>query len=148
MPKSIALWLKRHTKLSIGQIAHFTGLSILELHILKVKEFNPIKHNILTQEEIIYAENNPDTYLDLKVTTKSTRVVLSNSQKKNKKNVINWFMTNKIYISDEDLQKLLHSSTNAFQRYKLEVINNSSEYTPISPISLGFCDQNFIDRYL
>ena len=151
MPKATALWLTRHTLLSIEQIADFCGFHPLQIRALADNEkgtlqaVNPLLAGQLTSEEIARCEADATATLALRqyvsVVVKKRRKYTPLSKRSEMPSAVLWLIKNMPQLSDVQICKLLSTTKNTVQSIRENRHRDMKELSPHDPVLLGLCTQ-------
>ena len=159
MPKATAVWLVDNTALSFEQIAAFCRLHPLEVKAIAdgdsaqgIKGLDPISTGQLSREEISKAEGSPD--YRLKISDPKVRVPEAKrkgarytplSKRQDRPNAILWLVRNHPELKDAQISRLVGTTKSTIDQVKNRSHWNSSNLTPMDPVSLGICSQIDLD---
>ncbi|WP_137157036.1 DUF1013 domain-containing protein [Rhizobium sp. FKL33] len=159
MPKATAIWLVDNTALSFDQIAQFCKLHPLEIKAIAdgeaaqgIKGLDPISTGQLSREEIARAEANPNH--KLKLSEPKVRVPESKrkgprytpvSKRQDRPNAILWLVRNHPELKDAQISRLVGTTKNTIQQIRERTHWNSTNLTPMDPVTLGLCSQIDLD---
>jgi hypothetical protein len=165
MKKETALWLVGNTKLTFYQIAHFCGISLIEVQALadglmgnNLSPSNPIFYNYTSLEEISKCEEDKNRPLevlrlpisDMKIKVKGATYVPI-AKRKNKTSAIAWFVKNHPEVKDIEIRKLVGTTQSTIEKIRNGTHKDITEIAPKNPSSLGLCSavelQNLVDKY-
>lgn len=159
MPKATAIWLIENTSLTFDQIASFCELHILEIEAIADGEadnmtgFDPIASSQLTKEEIKRCEDNPQARLQIRPAIDVDKLIKTNRAKytpvfkrKDKPSAILWLTKYYPSLSDIKISKFLGTTRTTVQAIRNKTHPNFPNIEPHSPVSLGFCTQNELDK--
>ncbi|MCX7323853.1 MAG: DUF1013 domain-containing protein [Hyphomicrobiales bacterium] len=160
MPKATAVWLVENTSLSFEQIADFCKLHPLEVKGIAdgevaagIKGLDPISTNQLTREELERAQKNPDHRLKVaepKVRVPEMKKVRGPrytpvSKRQDRPNAILWLLRNHPELKDAAVMRLAGTTKHTIQQIRERTHWNSTQLTPMDPVSLGLCSQIDLD---
>jgi uncharacterized protein len=160
MPKATAVWLVENTALSFDQIAQFCNLHPLEVKAIAdgdaaqgIKGLDPILTGQLTREEIAEAEADPDHRLhiaDPKVRLPEAKQKKGPrytpvSRRQDRPNAILWLVRNHPELKDSQIMRLVGTTKSTIQAIRERTHWNSSNLTPLDPVTLGLCSQIDLD---
>ena len=159
MPKATAVWLVDNTALSFEQIATFCKLHPLEVKAIAdgesaqgIKGLDPISTGQLSREEIARAEANP--YHKLKLSEPKVRVPESKrkgprytpvSKRQDRPNAILWLVRNHAELKDAQISRLVGTTKSTIEQIRERTHWNSTNLTPMDPVTLGLCSQIDLD---
>ena len=168
MPKATAVWLIENTALTFQQIADFCGMHILEIQAIANEEsshgmigVNPVSMGQLTAAEIERCEKDSTAHLMIHEAASET---LLNSLQKHKKGVnkegrytprarrgerpdaIAWLLKQYPTITDASIIKLVRTTKPTVLEIRQRTHWNMGNIKPKSPVVLGFCTQEELDR--
>ncbi|MGL4438143.1 MAG: DUF1013 domain-containing protein [Bosea sp. (in: a-proteobacteria)] len=160
MPKATAVWLVENTSLSFEQIADFCKLHPLEVKGIAdgevatgIKGLDPISTNQLTREEIERAQGNADHRLKLaepKVRVPEMKKVRGPrytpvSKRQDRPNAILWLLRNHAELKDAAVMRLAGTTKHTIQQIRERTHWNSTQLSPLDPVTLGLCSQVDLD---
>ena len=159
MPKATAVWLVDNTALSFDQIATFCKLHPLEVKAIAdgesaqgIKGLDPISTGQLSREEIARAESNPNH--KLKLSEPKVRVPESKrkgprytpvSKRQDRPNAILWLVRNHPELKDAQISRLVGTTKSTIEQIRERTHWNSTNLTPMDPVTLGLCSQIDLD---
>jgi hypothetical protein len=159
MPKATAVWLVDNTALSFEQIATFCKLHPLEVKAIAdgesaqgIKGLDPISTGQLSREEIARAEGNPAH--KLKLSEPKVRVPESKrkgprytpvSKRQDRPNAILWLVRNHPELKDAQISRLVGTTKSTIEQIRERTHWNSTNLTPMDPVTLGLCSQIDLD---
>jgi hypothetical protein len=159
MPKATAVWLVDNTALSFDQIATFCKLHPLEVKAIAdgesaqgIKGLDPISTGQLSREEIARAESNPAHRL--KLSEPKVRVPESKrkgprytpvSKRQDRPNAILWLVRNHPELKDAQISRLVGTTKSTIEQIRERTHWNSTNLTPMDPVTLGLCSQIDLD---
>ncbi len=159
MPKATAVWLVDNTALSFEQIAQFCKLHPLEVKAIAdgessqgIKGLDPISTGQLSREEIARAESNPAH--KLKLSDPKVRVPESKrkgprytpvSKRQDRPNAILWLVRNHPELKDAQISRLVGTTKSTIEQIRERTHWNSTNLTPMDPVTLGLCSQIDLD---
>ncbi|OCP23763.1 MULTISPECIES: DUF1013 domain-containing protein [unclassified Ensifer] len=159
MPKATAVWLVDNTALSFEQIATFCKLHPLEVKAIAdgesaqgIKGLDPIATGQLSRDEIARAEANPNH--KLKLSEPKVRVPDSKrkgprytpvSKRQDRPNAILWLVRNHPELKDAQISRLVGTTKSTIEQIRERTHWNSTNLTPMDPVTLGLCSQIDLD---
>ena len=159
MPKATAVWLVDNTALSFDQIATFCKLHPLEVKAIAdgesaqgIKGLDPISTGQLSRDEIARAEGNPNH--KLKLSEPKVRVPESKrkgprytpvSKRQDRPNAILWLVRNHPELKDAQISRLVGTTKSTIEQIRERTHWNSTNLTPMDPVTLGLCSQIDLD---
>lgn len=159
MPKATAVWLVDNTALSFDQIATFCKLHPLEVKAIAdgeaaqgIKGLDPIATGQLSRDEIARAEGNPNH--KLKLSEPKVRVPESKrrgprytpvSKRQDRPNAILWLVRNHPELKDAQISRLVGTTKSTIEQIRDRTHWNSTNLTPMDPVTLGLCSQIDLD---
>ncbi|MGO4437233.1 DUF1013 domain-containing protein [Rhizobium sp. RAF56] len=159
MPKATAIWLVDNTALSFDQIAQFCKLHPLEVKAIAdgeaaqgIKGLDPISTGQLSRDEIARAEANPAH--KLKLSEPKVRVPESKrrgprytpvSKRQDRPNAILWLVRNHPELKDAQISRLVGTTKSTIEQIRDRTHWNSTNLTPMDPVTLGLCSQIDLD---
>lgn len=158
MPKATAMWLIDNTSLSFKQIADFCGLHELEVQGMAdgdvagdIMGRSPIESGQLTKENIIECEKDATKNLvliehisdsiEIKKTRKNTTYVPM-ARRGDKPDGIMFLIKNYPNITDQQIRKLVSTTTPIIESIRNKTHWNIREIKPRDPVLLGLCSQS------
>ncbi|KQT60837.1 MULTISPECIES: DUF1013 domain-containing protein [Methylobacteriaceae] len=161
MPKATAVWLVENTSLAFEQIADFCKLHPLEVKGIAdgevaagIKGLDPITTGQLTRDEIERAQRAPNYKLkvavskvklpEVKRTTKGPRYTPL-SRRQDRPNAILWLIRNHPELKDAQIIRLVGTTKSTIQQIRERTHWNSSQLSPLDPVTLGLCSQIDLD---
>lgn len=162
MPKATAVWLVENTALTFEQIAEFCGLHLLEVQAIADDEvavgmqgLDPITNGQLVQEEIDRCAADPAARLKLAISDipmPSPRPAGARytpvSKRQDKPDAIDWLLQQHPELSDPQVSRLLGTTKATITAVRQRTHWNASNIKPRSPVELGLCSQEELDRAL
>jgi uncharacterized protein len=160
MPKATAVWLVENTSLTFEQIADFCKLHPLEVKGIAdgevatgIKGLDPISTNQLTREELERAQANADHHLRVaepKVRVPEMKKVRGPrytpvSKRQDRPNAILWLLRNHAELKDAAVMRLAGTTKHTIQQIRERTHWNSSQLSPLDPVTLGLCSQVDLD---
>src|SRR5579862_6179239 len=161
MPKATAVWLVENTSLSFDQIAQLCNLHPLEVKAIAdgdaaqgIKGLDPILTGQLTREQITDAEKNPESRLKLtepKVAVPPTERGKKGprytpvSRRQDRPNAILWLVRNHPELKDSAIMRLVGTTKSTISAIRDRTHWNSTNLTPLDPVTLGLCSQIDLD---
>lgn len=159
MPKATAVWLVDNTALSFDQIAQFCKLHPLEVKAIAdgeaaqgIKGLDPIATGQLSRDEIARAEK--DVNYKLKLSEPKVRVPDSKrrgprytpvSKRQDRPNAILWLVRNHPELKDAQISRLVGTTKSTIEQIRDRTHWNSTNLTPMDPVTLGLCSQIDLD---
>jgi Uncharacterized protein conserved in bacteria len=159
MPKATAVWLVDNTALSFDQIAQFCKLHPLEVKAIAdgeaaqgIKGLDPIATGQLSRDEIKRGETDPS--YKLKISEPKVRVPDSKrrgprytpvSKRQDRPNAILWLVRNHPELKDAQISRLVGTTKSTIEQIRDRTHWNSSNLTPMDPVTLGLCSQIDLD---
>ena len=159
MPKATAVWLVDNTALSFDQIAAFCRLHPLEVKAIAdgeaaqgIKGQDPVMTGQLTREEIEKAQKDPTYRIKLaapKVTVPEPKRrgprYTPVSKRQDRPNAILWLVRNHPELKDQQIVRLVGTTKPTIEAIRNRTHWNSSQLTPMDPVTLGICKQIDLD---
>ncbi len=160
MPKATAVWLVENTSLTFDQIADFCKLHPLEVKGIAdgevaagIKGHDPISSGQLTREEIARAEGNQNYRLTLAVSKVRLPEIKKQggprytplSRRQDRPNAILWLVRNHPELKDAQIMRLVGTTKTTLQAIRDRTHWNSSQLSPLDPVTLGLCSQIDLD---
>jgi len=159
MPKATAVWLIDDTALSFDQIAAFCRLHPLEVKAIAdgdsaqgIKGLDPVLSGQLSRQDIEKGEADPAHRLTLLASR--VRVPESKrraprytpvSKRQDRPNAILWLVRNHAELKDAQIIRLVGTTKPTIQAIRDRTHWNSTNLTPIDPVTLGLCAQLELD---
>ncbi len=159
MPKATAVWLVDNTSLSFDQIAEFCKLHRLEVRAIAdgesaqgIKGMDPFTSGQLTREELDKAQKDPEHRLKL-AESKNVVPALKKkgprytplSKRQDRPNAIYWLVRSHPELKDAQIIRLVGTTKNTIEAIRTGQHWNSSNLTPMDPVTLGLCTQIALD---
>src|SRR6202049_1083579 len=160
MPKATAVWLGENTPLSFDQIAQLCNLHPLEVKAIAdgdaaqgIKGLDPILTGQLTRDEITAAEADPNHKLhiaDPKVRLPEAKPKKGPrytpvSRRQDRPNAILWLVRNHPELKDSAIMRLVGTTKSTISAIRDRTHWNSTNLTPLDPVTLGLCSQIDLD---
>ena len=160
MPKATAVWLIENTSLTFEQIADFCKLHPLEVKGIAdgevatgIKGHDPISSGQLVREEIAAGEKSRNHMLKLATSKvrlpppKKTRGPRYTplSRRQDRPNAILWLVRNHPELKDAQIMRLVGTTKTTLQAIRERTHWNSSNLSPLDPVTLGLCSQIDLD---
>ena len=160
MPKATAVWLVDNTTLTFEQIAEFCGLHVLEVQAVADGEVamnivaqNPVINGELTQEELDRCLKNPRASLKMaksdlpqpKARSKGPRYTPV-AKRAQKPDVIAYLLKEHPELTDSQIGRLVGTTKPTIQSVRDRTHPNQPNIKPESPVMLGFCKQDELDK--
>lgn len=167
MPKATAIWLVENTSLTFIQISEFCGLHELEIRAIADGEslqgmmgISPITMGQLTMEEIERCQKDASAHLhlqeavtdelfkrkakkqDLKVGGKYT----PRARRGERPDAIAWLIKNYPTLTDAYIIKLIGTTKSTIEAIRTRTHWNMVNIKPRSPVTLGFCSQEELEK--
>jgi hypothetical protein len=159
MPKATAVWLVENTSLGFDQIADFCKLHPLEVKAIAdgeaattIKGLDPVSTGQLTREEIDRAQKDPK--YRLKMAETRVRVPVQKrkgprytpvSRRQDRPNAILWLLKNHPELKDASIMRLVGTTKPTIDSIRDRSHWNSTNLTPMDPVTLGLCSQIDLD---
>ena len=160
MPKATAVWLVDNTSLTFDQIAEFCSLHPLEVKGIAdgevaagIRGHDPITSGQLTRDEIAKAEGDENHKLQLA----KSRVIVPEikkargprytplSRRQDRPNAILWLVRNHPELKDAQIMRLAGTTKTTLNAVRDRTHWNSSNLSPLDPVTLGLCSQLDLD---
>lgn len=170
MPKATAIWLIENTTLTFQQIADFCGMHILEVQAIANEESsqgmmgtNPIVMGQLTQEEItrcekddqariVLHEGHPEIFLGASGRKKESLSkegrYTPRARRGERPDAIAWLLKQYPSITDANIIKLVRTTKPTIDAIRNRAHWNMTNIKPKSPVVLGFCTQEELDKMM
>ena len=161
MPKATAVWLIDNTALTFDQIADFCSLHILEVKGIAdgdvdhgIRGADPIAAGQLTRLEIEDCQKDSKSRLkaiqkrdDLPdVARRVGKKYTPLSKRQDRPDSIFWLVRNHPELLDSQIGKLVGTTKSTIQSIRDRTHWNSSNLTPLDPVSVGLCSQVDLDK--
>jgi hypothetical protein len=161
MPKATAVWLIDNTALTFDQIADFCSLHILEVKGIAdgdvdhgIRGADPIAAGQLTRLEIEDCQKDSNSRLkaiqkreDLPdVARRVGKKYTPLSKRQDRPDSIFWLVRNHPELLDSQIGKLVGTTKSTIQSIRDRTHWNSSNLTPVDPVSVGLCSQVDLDK--
>ena len=161
MPKATAVWLIDNTALTFEQIADFCSLHILEVKGIAdgdvdhgIRGADPIAAGQLTRLEIEDCQKDKNARLkaiqkrdDLpEVARRVGKKYTPLSKRQDRPDSIFWLVRNHPELLDSQIGKLVGTTKSTIQSIRDRTHWNSSNLTPVDPVSVGLCTQVDLDN--
>ena len=160
MPKATAVWLLDNTALTFDQVADFTKMHPLEVRAIAdgdaaqgIKGMDPLSNGQLSREEIEKAVADPDHRLKLlepkvrlpEAKAKKGPRYTPVSRRQDRPNAILWLIRNHPELKDAQIMRLVGTTKSTIASVRDRTHWNTSQLTPIDPVTLGLCSQIELD---
>jgi hypothetical protein len=161
MPKATAVWLIDNTALTFEQIADFCSLHILEVKGIAdgdvdhgIRGADPIAAGQLSRLEIEDCQKDSSSKLkaiqkreDLPdVARRVGKKYTPLSKRQDRPDSIFWLVRNHPELLDSQIGKLVGTTKSTIQSIRDRTHWNSSNLTPVDPVSVGLCSQVDLDK--
>ena len=161
MPKATAVWLIDNTALTFEQIADFCSLHILEVKGIAdgdvdhgIRGADPIAAGQLTRLEIEDCQKDKNARLkaikkrdDLpEVARRVGKKYTPLSKRQDRPDSIFWLVRNHPELLDSQISKLVGTTKSTIQSIRDRTHWNSTNLTPVDPVSVGLCSQIDLDK--
>jgi hypothetical protein len=159
MPKATAVWLVDNTSLTFDQIADFCTLHPLEVQGIAdgdvaggIMGASPLQNGQLTREEITKAEADPA----YRMTLSDPKVKVAQAKRKGPRytpisrrnerpGAIKWLVRNHPELKDAQIMRLVGTTKTTIDAVREGSHWNSTNLTPMDPVTLGLCSQIDLD---
>src|SRR5438552_6116256 len=160
MPKATAVWLLDNTALSFDQVADFCKMHPLEIQAIAdgdaaqgIKGSDPITMGQLTRDEIARGEADPEHRLELQEsnvrlpppTRKKGPRYTPVSRRHERPSAILWLVRNHPELKDAQIMRLVGTTKTTIASIRDRTHWNTSQLTPMDPVTLGLCSQIDLD---
>jgi uncharacterized protein len=160
MPKATAVWLVDNTSLSFAQIADFCHLHELEVKAIAdgdaaqgIRGIDPISGGQLTRDEVEKGEANQAYRLKLleskvklpEVKRRKGPRYTPVSRRHDRPNAILWLIRNHPELKDAQVMRLVGTTKTTIQSIRDRTHWNTSQLSPLDPVTLGLCSQLDLD---
>ncbi len=159
MPKATAVWLIDATTLSFDQVAAFCRLHPLEVKAIAdgdsaqgIKGLDPVLTGQLNRDDIDKGEADPAhrlTLLESRVKTPETKRRAPRytpvSRRQDRPNAILWLVRNHSELKDAQIIRMVGTTKPTIQAIRDRTHWNSTNLSPIDPVTLGLCTQLELD---
>ena len=160
MPKATAVWLVENTALTFEQIASYCGLHTLQIQAIADGEvaagmqgLNPTLSGQLTKSEIERCEVDSSARLK----TSKPKVPLPKpknrgarytpiSNRQDRPDAIAWLLKNYSELSDGQISKLIGTTKPTINSVRDKTHQNSQNIAPQSPVFLGLCSGDELEK--
>ncbi len=160
MPKATAVWLVENTTLTFEQISDYCGLHTLQIQAIADGEvaagmqgLNPTLSGQLTKSEIERCEVDSSARLK----TSKPKVPLPKpknrgarytpiSKRQDRPDAIAWVLKNYSELSDGQISKLIGTTKPTINSVRDKTHQNSQNITPQSPVFLGLCSGDELEK--
>ena len=162
MPKATAVWLVENTTLSFVQIAEFCGMHQLEIQAIADDEvavgmrgLDPISNAQLTPEELDRCQADADARLELakpktpvpKARSKGARYTPV-SKRQDRPDAIAWLVKNYPELSDAQISRLIGTTKQTINAVRDKTHWNTQNIKPQSPVGLGLCSEEELEKVI
>lgn len=162
MPKAVAVWLVENTTLTFDQIGEFCGLHALEIQGIADGEVaanivgqSPIVSGELTAEEVARCEANSRARLKMsksdlpapKARAKGPRYTPV-TKRAEKPDAIAYLIKNYPELADSQIAKLIGTTKPTIAAIRDRTHPNSSNLKPRSPVEIGLCKAEELEKAL
>ena len=161
MPKATAVWLVDNTTLSFEQIAKFCQMHVLEVQAIAdgdiaahIMGLDPVANGQLSREEIERCEKDDKAELVMKqherlaLAQKKGAKYTSYAQKAARLNAIAWLTKEHPELNDLQIVKLIHTTRPTIEAIRNKTHASYEDLKPESPVILGLCSAQDLDRAL
>jgi hypothetical protein len=159
MPKATAVWLVDNTSLSFDQIADFCKIHRLEVRAIAdgesaqgIKGMDPFTTGQLTRDELEKAQKDPEYRLKLAESKIKVPALKKKgprytpvSKRQDRPNAIYWLVRSHPELKDAQIIRLVGTTKNTIEAIRSGQHWNSSNLTPMDPVTLGLCTQIALD---
>jgi len=160
MPKATAVWLVDNTTLTFDQIAAYCELHSLEVQAIADGEVAPGMHGLdplangqLTNEEIARCEKDATAQLEMakpnvplpKVRQKGARYTPI-SKRQDRPDAIAWLLRNYPELSDAQISRMIGTTKPTINAVRDKTHHNSPNIKPQSPVYLGLCMPDDLEK--
>ena len=160
MPKATAVWLVENTTLTFEQISDYCGLHTLQIQAIADGEvaagmqgLNPTLSGQLTKSEIERCEVDSSARLK----TSKPKVPLPKpknrgarytpiSKRQDRPAAIAWVLKNYSELSDGQISRLIGTTKPTINSVRDKTHQNSQNITPQSPVFLGLCSGDELEK--
>ncbi len=160
MPKATAVWLVENTTLTFEQISDYCGLHTLQIQAIADGEvaagmqgLNPTLSGQLTKSEIERCEVDSSARLK----TSKPKVPLPKpknrgarytpiSKRQDRPDAIAWVLKNYSELSDGQISRLIGTTKPTINSVRDKTHQNSQNITPQSPVFLGLCSGDELEK--
>ncbi len=160
MPKATAVWLVENTALTFEQISDYCGLHTLQIQAIADGEvaagmqgLNPTLSGELTKTEIERCEVDSSARLK----TSKPKVPLPKpknkgarytpiSKRQDRPDAIAWLLKNYSELSDGQVSKLIGTTKPTINSVRDKTHQNSQNIAPQSPVFLGLCSGDDLEK--
>ena len=160
MPKATAVWLVENTALTFEQISDYCGLHTLQIQAIADGEvaagmqgLNPTLSGQLTKSEIERCEADSSARLK----TSKPKVPLPKpknrgarytpiSKRQDRPDAIAWLLKNYSELSDGQISRLIGTTKPTINSVRDKTHQNSQNIAPQSPVFLGLCSGDELEK--
>ena len=160
MPKATAVWLVENTVLTFEQISDYCGLHTLQIQAIADGEvaagmqgLNPTLSGQLTKSEIERCESDSSARLK----TSKPKVSLPKpknkgarytpiSKRQDRPDAIAWLLKNYSELSDGQIGRLIGTTKPTINSVREKTHQNSQNIAPQSPVYLGLCSGDELEK--
>ena len=160
MPKATAVWLVENTALTFEQISDYCGLHTLQIQAIADGEvaagmqgLNPTLSGQLTKSEIERCESDSSARLK----TSKPKVSLPKpknkgarytpiSKRQDRPDAIAWLLKNYSELSDGQIGRLIGTTKPTINSVREKTHQNSQNIAPQSPVYLGLCSGDELEK--
>ena len=160
MPKATAVWLVENTALTFEQISDYCGLHSLQIQAIADGEvaagmqgLNPTLSGQLTKSEIERCEADSSARLK----TSKPKVPLPKpknkgarytpiSKRQERPDAIAWLLKNYSELSDGQISRLIGTTKQTINSVRDKTHQNSQNIAPQSPVYLGLCSGEELEK--
>ena len=160
MPKATAVWLVENTTLTFEQISDYCGLHTLQIQAIADGEvaagmqgLNPTLSGQLTKSEIERCEVDSSARLK----TSKPKVPLPKpknrgarytpiSKRQDRPDAIAWLLKNYSELSDGQISRLIGTTKPTINSVRDKTHQNSQNIAPQSPVFLGLCSGDELEK--
>ena len=162
MPKATAVWLVDNTALTFEQIATFCGLHVLEVQAIADGEvapgmqgLDPMANGQLAQSEIERCVADPSLQLEAakptvplpKARQKGARYTPI-SKRQDRPDAIAWLLRTYPELSDAQICRLIGTTKPTINSVRERTHRNMANIKPQSPIYLGLCSAEDLEKFV
>jgi len=160
MPKATTVWLVENTGLSFEQIAEFVSLHELEVQAIADGEVaigmqgaDPVASGVLSQEEIDRCQADPNAVLVMskgtlpepKARGKGARYTPV-SKRQDRPDAIAWILKHHPEMTDPQISRLIGTTKPTIKTIRERSHWNISKIKPQSPVGLGICSEDDLEK--
>jgi hypothetical protein len=158
MPRATALWLVRHTSLTLTQVSDFCGFHPLEISVLSesrtLQEADPVAMGQLTHEEIQRCEKDPSAKLvftgseEAADTSSASKRYVPLSKRAEIPHAVLWIIRHYPQISDARICSFLSVTKETVRKIREGKHKSMKILVPKDPVVVGLCSKDDLKYFL